>query len=113
MTNALTRSLRHARAEIFYRFNRSRIMLRTDWSNFKYRAERRAKPSAVRLAKWIGRRYGARAAAAAMFELNHATRGMARRSQAREKIYDAKNLFIKTLYERGYCVRAVKQKQEL
>jgi len=38
---------------------------------------------------------------------------MLKRSSTRETIYAAKNLLVRTLYERGYCVRAVQQKQEL
>src|SRR3972149_7096030 len=107
------RFFRHARAEIVYRISISRMRLRTRWHNFIFKTERRAKPYAVRLAQWIANHFGARAAAAAMFELNHATRDMLKRSSTRETIYAAKNLLVKTLYERGYCVRAVQQKQEL
>lgn len=107
------RFFRHARAEIVYRISISRMRLRTRWHNFIFKTERRAKPYAVRLAQWIANHFGARAAAAAMFELNHATRDMLKRSSTRETIYAAKNLLVRTLYERGYCVRAVQQKQEL
>ena len=75
--------------------------------------ERRAVPLIHRVAELLVRHFGAAIAAAAMVHLNHAARAMLSHYALRDSIYNVKNLLIKTLYTRGYCVRSVKQKQEL